>query len=160
MNEYDRWQGRYAVAEYVFGEEPNAFLKSKAGLLPKSGKALAVADGLRRLGKSDDARALLKSFGDKFSDSVVMDGLLAANAPAPKPPSAASGVSDILFDIGSILSSDPRNQRADLALIFLQLAVELKPDYAEAHNSLGVALAAAGLHLFPATPWFAILFGH
>mgnify|MGYP003341450827 FL=1 len=90
--------------------------------------ALAVADGLRRLGKTDDARALLKSFGDKFSDSVVMDGLLAANAPAPKPPSAASGVSDILFDIGSILSSDPRNQRADLALIFLQLAVELKPD--------------------------------
>jgi len=90
--------------------------------------ALAVADGLRRLGKTDDARALLKSFGEKFSDSVVMDGLLAANAPAPKPPSAASGVSDILFDIGSILSSDPRNQRADLALIFLQLAVELKPD--------------------------------
>lgn len=24
----------------------------------------------------------------------------------------------------------------------------------------GIALAAAGLHLFPATPWFAILFGH
>lgn len=50
MNEYDRWQGRYAVAEYVFGEEPNAFLKSKAGLLPKSGKALAVADGEGRNG--------------------------------------------------------------------------------------------------------------
>lgn len=24
----------------------------------------------------------------------------------------------------------------------------------------GIALAAAGLHLFPSTPWFAVLFGH
>ena len=50
MSEYERWQGRFAAAEYVFGEEPNAFLKSKAGLLPKSGKALAVADGEGRNG--------------------------------------------------------------------------------------------------------------
>ena len=38
---------------------------------------LTAADGLRRLGKADDARAILKAFGDKYSDSVVMDGLLA-----------------------------------------------------------------------------------
>ena len=89
---------------------------------------LSAADGLRRLGKADDARTLLKALGDKFGDTVVMDGLMAASAPMPKAPTPASGVADILFDIGSILSSDPRNQRADLALIFLQLAVELKPD--------------------------------
>ena len=119
--QFDEMAGDKAAAEAKY---------RRAAQLDPSGLrvALAVADGLRRLGKTDDARALLKIFGDKFSDSVVMDGLLAANAPAPKPPSAASGVSDILFDIGSILSSDPRNQRADLALIFLQLAVELKPD--------------------------------
>jgi tetratricopeptide (TPR) repeat protein len=87
----------------------------------------SVADGLRRLGKSDEARALLKTYGEKYSDSVVMDGLIAA--PTPKPPSPASGIAEILFDIGGILSSDPRNQRADLALIFQQLAVELKPDH-------------------------------
>ena len=32
----------------------------------------------------------------------------------PKPPTAASGIAEILFDIGGILNADPRNQRADL----------------------------------------------
>ena len=86
-----------------------------------------AADGLRRLGKADDARAILKAYGDKYSDSVVMDGLLAA--PMPKPPSPASGIAEIMFDIGGILSSNPRNQSTDLALIFEQFAVELKPDH-------------------------------
>src|SRR5258708_21694594 len=57
-----------------------------------------------------------------------MDGLIGPNAPAPKPPTAASGVAEILFDIGGILASDPRNQRTDLALIFYQLAASLKPE--------------------------------
>ncbi|MBX9946867.1 MAG: tetratricopeptide repeat protein, partial [Reyranella sp.] len=90
---------------------------------------LAVADGLRRLGKADEARQLLKAYGDKHSDSVLMDALLAANAPPPKPPSVASGIAEILFDIGGILAADQRNQRADIALIFNQLAVNLKPDH-------------------------------
>ncbi|WP_428672816.1 tetratricopeptide repeat protein [Reyranella sp.] len=90
---------------------------------------MTAADGLRRLGKADDARALLKAFGDKYSDSVVMDGVMAANAPAPKPPSPASGIAEILFDIGSALNGDARNQRSDLALIFEQFAVDLKPDH-------------------------------
>jgi tetratricopeptide (TPR) repeat protein len=90
---------------------------------------ITAADGLRRLGKADDARALLKAFGDKYSDSVVMDGAMAANAPMPKPPSPASGIAEILFDIGSALNADTRNQRGDLALIFEQFAVDLKPDH-------------------------------
>jgi tetratricopeptide (TPR) repeat protein len=89
---------------------------------------VSVADGLRRLGKNGDAQALLKAYAEKYGDTVVMDGLLAPNAPAPKPPSPASGIADIMFDISGILSADPRNQRMDLALIFGQLAVELKPD--------------------------------
>lgn len=88
--------------------------------------AVSAAEGLRRLGKTADAHALLHSYGEKYSDSVVMDGLLAA--PAPKPPTPASGIAEILFDIGGILGSDQRNERTDLALIFEQLAVELKPD--------------------------------
>lgn len=90
---------------------------------------ITAADGLRRLGKADDARAILKAFGDKYSDSVVMDDVMAAGAPMPKPPSPAAGIAEILFDIGSVLNSDPRNQRADLALIFEQFAVDLKPDH-------------------------------
>ncbi len=50
MSELERWQGRYAATEYVFGEEPNAFLAAQKDLLPKSGKALAVADGEARNG--------------------------------------------------------------------------------------------------------------
>jgi tetratricopeptide (TPR) repeat protein len=90
---------------------------------------ITAADGLRRLGKTDDARAMLKTFGDKYSESVVMDGAMAANAPMPKPPSPAAGIAEILFEIGSALNADPRNQRGDLALIFEQFAVDLKPDH-------------------------------
>ena len=50
MSEFDRWQGRYSVAEYIFGEEPNSFLSAQRALLPKSGKVLAVADGEGRNG--------------------------------------------------------------------------------------------------------------
>lgn len=103
----------------------------RAATLDPSGLRIivAVADGLKRLGKGSEAQAMLKAYGEKFSDSVVMDGLLAANAPAPKPPGPALGIADILFDIAGILSSDPRGQRADLALIFGELAVELRPDH-------------------------------
>ena len=50
MSEFERWQGRYAATEYVFGEEPNAFLAAQKDLLPKSGRVLAVADGEARNG--------------------------------------------------------------------------------------------------------------
>jgi hypothetical protein len=44
------WDERYAVEHYVFGEAPNAFLARQGALLPKSGHALAVADGEGRNG--------------------------------------------------------------------------------------------------------------
>jgi SAM-dependent methyltransferase len=50
MSEFENWQQRYAVANYVFGEEPNAFLVSKRDLLPKGARTLAVADGEGRNG--------------------------------------------------------------------------------------------------------------
>jgi len=50
MSEYERWEGRYAAPEYVFGTEPNYFLKKCKPLLPKSGRVLAVADGEGRNG--------------------------------------------------------------------------------------------------------------
>ncbi|HUD85743.1 MAG TPA: class I SAM-dependent methyltransferase [Xanthobacteraceae bacterium] len=50
MSEYERWEARYAVPEYAFGKEPNYFLQSCKGLLPRSGRVLAVADGEGRNG--------------------------------------------------------------------------------------------------------------
>jgi SAM-dependent methyltransferase len=48
--EYERWEKRFSVPEYVFGTEPNEFLKAQAHLLPKSGAVLSVADGEGRNG--------------------------------------------------------------------------------------------------------------
>ena len=50
MSELERWQERYATDEYRFGTAPNAFLAAQAHLLPKAGKALAIADGEGRNG--------------------------------------------------------------------------------------------------------------
>jgi SAM-dependent methyltransferase len=49
-SEYERWEKRFSVTDYVFGTEPNEFLKAHAHLLPPSGAALAVADGEGRNG--------------------------------------------------------------------------------------------------------------
>ncbi|MFN3892920.1 MAG: class I SAM-dependent methyltransferase [Beijerinckiaceae bacterium] len=50
MGEYERWEGRYSAPEYIFGEAPNYFLAACKPLLPRSGRALAVADGEGRNG--------------------------------------------------------------------------------------------------------------
>jgi hypothetical protein len=50
VSEYERWESRFAAPGYAFGKEPNYFLASCKALLPKSGRALAVADGEGRNG--------------------------------------------------------------------------------------------------------------
>ena len=39
------WNGRFAGDEYLFGTEPNAWLKAHAGAWPPGGRVLCVADG-------------------------------------------------------------------------------------------------------------------
>lgn len=48
--EFERWQARYAEPGYLFGTEPNEFLKRHAHLLRKGETALAIADGEGRNG--------------------------------------------------------------------------------------------------------------
>jgi 2-polyprenyl-3-methyl-5-hydroxy-6-metoxy-1,4-benzoquinol methylase len=50
LSEYARWEARFAPSEYAFGKEANYFLKSCKTLLPRSGRALAIADGEGRNG--------------------------------------------------------------------------------------------------------------
>lgn len=50
MSELERWEARFAAPGYVFGKEPNAFLKAQAHLLRPGQTALAVADGEGRNG--------------------------------------------------------------------------------------------------------------
>ncbi len=49
-NEFARWEARFATPDYAFGKEPNYFLKSCRQILPRRGRALAVADGEGRNG--------------------------------------------------------------------------------------------------------------
>ena len=48
--EFERWQQRFGEPGYLFGTEPNAFLKSQAALLRRGERALALADGEGRNG--------------------------------------------------------------------------------------------------------------
>jgi len=121
-----------AQIDELAGDRAAAEAKYRKALdLDKGGLRTTVfaAEGLRRLGKAEEARTILRTYGEKFSDSVVMDALAAPNSPAPRAPSPAAGIAEIMFDIGGILGADPRAQRGDLALIFQTLAVELRPDH-------------------------------
>jgi hypothetical protein len=50
MGEYERWESRFSGDGHLFGTAPNAFLKAQQSRLPKTGRALAVADGQGRNG--------------------------------------------------------------------------------------------------------------
>lgn len=50
MSDRDRWEERFSAEGYLFGTEPNAFLKSQAHLLKPGMCVLAVADGDGRNG--------------------------------------------------------------------------------------------------------------
>lgn len=50
MTDFERWESRFAVPDYIFGTAPNAFLAAQKHLLPPEGRALAVADGEGRNG--------------------------------------------------------------------------------------------------------------
>lgn len=49
-SELQHWQDRYSTPDYRFGKAPNEFLVRCKPLLPRGGKALAVADGEGRNG--------------------------------------------------------------------------------------------------------------
>ena len=80
MGEYDRWQGRYAAPEYIFGEGPNAFLAAQRHLLPARGRALAVADGEGRNGVWLAEQGLDVTFKHVLGNALAMQTLTAGNA--------------------------------------------------------------------------------
>ena len=50
MSDISHWNARFAGEDYLFGTEPNAFLRAQAHRLRPGWKALAVADGEGRNG--------------------------------------------------------------------------------------------------------------
>jgi SAM-dependent methyltransferase len=89
MSAFERWEGRFAAPDYIFGTEPNAFLAAQKDLLPKRGRALAVSDGEGRNGvwlaeqgldvlsidfspsAQDKARALARTRGVTITTELV-----------------------------------------------------------------------------------------
>lgn len=58
MSQLNQWDERYAGDHFVYGTEPNAWLKSLELQLPSTGRALALADGEGRNGVWLAARGL------------------------------------------------------------------------------------------------------
>lgn len=50
MTDHARWETRFSAPGYLFGKEPNAFLKAQASRFSPGMRALAVADGEGRNG--------------------------------------------------------------------------------------------------------------
>src|SRR5215472_7300499 len=93
MSDLERWETRYAAPEYVFGTEPNAFLKKQAARLVRGQRALSLADGEGRNGVWLAMRGL-----DVLSVDFSPKGLAKAEARArrrgvvtgPRPPARAN----------------------------------------------------------------------
>jgi len=75
-----QWNQRYAGQDYLFGREPNAYLRSKAPLLPAKGTALCVADGEGRNSVWLAAQGLAVQAFDLSEVGVVKARRLAADA--------------------------------------------------------------------------------
>jgi len=88
---------------------------------------LSVAGFLKRNGKAAEARELLRTYNSQHSDSIGMDALIASDA-APKLPTAADGIADLLFDLAGAIASVQREGASEMALVYARMALELKPD--------------------------------
>src|SRR5258708_38393693 len=77
MSELERWETRFAGDDYVFGTEPNAFLKKQASRLARGQRALALADGEGRNGVWLAERGLSVLSGDFSPRARAKAGLLA-----------------------------------------------------------------------------------
>lgn len=75
-NPHQTWNLRFATEQYIFGEEPNAYLRSHAAHL-QSGSALAVADGEGRNGVWL-AKQGLKVDAFDFSENAIQKARLLA----------------------------------------------------------------------------------
>jgi cyclopropane fatty-acyl-phospholipid synthase-like methyltransferase len=68
--EYERWNARYAIRDYLFGTAPNAFLKAETRRLKPGSVVLAVADGEGRNGVFLAEKGM-KVHSLEFSDNAI-----------------------------------------------------------------------------------------
>jgi cyclopropane fatty-acyl-phospholipid synthase-like methyltransferase len=110
--EYERWNSRYAIRDYLFGTAPNAFLKAETRRLRPGSSVLALADGEGRNG------VFLAEKGMKVHSVDFAD-----NAIAKAKRLAAARNVDIQIEKADVLNWDWPIDRYDAVVaIFIQFA--------------------------------------
>ena len=131
MSELERWEARYAEPGYLFGTEPNAFLKSKAHLLKPGQKALCRRRR-RRPQRRVSRRARPRRAGDRYLADRPGEGAArlprsAASRCAPSRPTWQPGTGRSRRSTSwspSSFSSAPPTVRAE---VFAGIKRALKP---------------------------------
>ena len=107
-----RWEQRFSIGEYLFGERPNAYLASKVSLLAKGARALSIADGEGRNSVWLAEHGLLVDAFD-FSPTAVKKAERLASSRGVR----------VNFEVSEIFEWNWRPSTYDLvAAIFIQFA--------------------------------------
>src|SRR5207244_5590383 len=98
-----------------------------------SWRTVALIGGfLERNGDVAVAKALYDGFQERNPDSLLLDQSFARLKAGQKPPpavaSAAQGIGEALFDIGTVIQRE--RPGSELAMVYTRLAVWMRPDSA------------------------------
>ncbi|HEV2099155.1 MAG TPA: tetratricopeptide repeat protein [Stellaceae bacterium] len=89
----------------------------------------AMANFYQRSGRPDQAEAIYKRFIKENTGSELAEALITAKPVRTPPPlvaSAADGFAEALFDLASVVNQP---ETTDLALLYVRLALDLKPQF-------------------------------
>jgi len=105
-----------------------------------------IGNFYQRQKRFDDAKAVYAKFADTYPDNPLLPMLIEKQADATVAPvigSARDGLSEALFNLGSVLFQEDAR---DMALVYARLALDLHKDYPAAQVLLGDLLAGEKLY--------------
>ena len=128
-----------------FGQRPEAadksFKAASQGEAPALRTVIAAGRFFERNGRASDAEQLYLRFNERAADPIYLAVELARVRAKGTPPPAltrpADGMADAMFDLASALQSE---RTGDLAQIYAQMALWLKPAFPAARLLLGSLL--------------------
>jgi tetratricopeptide (TPR) repeat protein len=117
------------------------FRVAAQGESPALRTVIATGRFYERSGRPEEAMQLYTRFSERAADPIYVAGEIARVRDKKAPPAPLSrssdGMAEALFDLASALQSE---RTADLAQIYTQMALWLKPDFAAARLLLGSLL--------------------
>lgn len=117
--------------------------------LGEMGGTVRLVEGLagvyQRQGQRDKARQVYRAFADQNGDNLLLEPAIQrldkGERPQPIIGSPADGLAEALFYIASAVSQDRDAEGGDTALIYIRLALYLRPSFPVAQILLGDVLA-------------------